>query len=444
MFKKLAIAVAMVALMAVPSFAAVQNVKVGGSLKTTSVIRDLDMGADAALNKKQNVVLSQVSLDVQADLTDNVSTTLKLVNERLWGTDNSANDDSNVDMDTAYVTMKEFLYAPMTVTLGRQPLVYGNALIIGDGDSTTNVDDVADLTGGSNFDAIKAVLNYDPLTIDLFAAKMQEGDPAGTPITAQNDDDDSDLYGMNANFKLGGDMNVVLEGYVFAKFDKTTVNDLNSKTQKLYVPGLRVSANPIEGLSTGLEAAYQTGNGDAGDDISAYALQSKFSWAIPMAKDMKPGLSGGLTYLSGDKNENTISGVPSDNKLKNWTAIAEDQFTGRIFDSIFGQQGGMTVSNLAFEMVPMQDLTAKISWYGLNKIYKDQAMVLSSPNTDGLSMTQGGSKSLGNEFDLDLTYAYTEDVTLGFSAGIFNPGKGFSPDNNDTASQMLTSVNVLF
>jgi hypothetical protein len=438
------LAVAMVALVASPAFAAVQNVKVGGSLKTTSIIRDLDMGADAALNKKQNVVLSQATLDVQADLTDNVSTVLQFVNERLWGTDDSSSNDANVELNAAYVTMKEILYAPLTVTVGRQPLVYGNALIIGDGDSTTNVSDVADLTGGSNFDAVKAVLNFDPLIVDLFAAKMKEG-PA-TPITAQNDDDDSDLYGINAAFKFGGEKNVMLEGYLFTKMDKTEVDNINPETQKLYVPGLRVSANPLEGLSTGLEFAYQTGNGLANEDISAYAVQSKFAWAIPMAKDMQPGLSGGMTYLSGDKNQNTISGVTPDSDLKNWTPIAEDQFTGRLFDAIFGQQGGMTVSNLAFEIVPMQDLTAKISWYGLSKIYKDQEMYIYSPNSDTWNTTtqQSGYKDLGNEFDLDLTYAYTEDVQFGFSAGIFNPGKGMNTANNDTASQILTSVNVAF
>ena len=73
---------------------------------------------------------------------------------------------AQVNVDTAYVTMKELFYSPLTVTVGRQPFVYGNQLLIGDVGSCNEVSPLTDLTGGVNFDAIKAVLSYDPLTVD--------------------------------------------------------------------------------------------------------------------------------------------------------------------------------------------------------------------------------------------------------------------------------------
>jgi hypothetical protein len=425
MGKKLMLAVALVALMAMPAFASVQNVKVGGDLKTTSVIRNnFVSGALALASDSQNVILSQIGLNVQADLTDNVSTTLRLVNERLWGDSTGTGTDASsvIRVDAAYVTMKEMLYSPLTVVIGRQPLVYGNQFLIGDLSANTEVPDVTDITGGANADAIKAILTYDPLTIDLFAAKIDNG------VTIQDGNDDISLYGINANYKVGDSMNTVVEAYTFVKIDKGAPIVADTEANKLYVPGLRVSTNPIEGLNVQLEGAYQFGDGttvggyDQKADISAYGLQAGLNYALPVMKDMKPVLSAGYTYLSGDKSDPAL-----DNKLNAFQPLYENQYTGRIFDTLGLAASNVKMANLALEVVPVQDVTAKLSVYNLN-----------------LAKKAGSVARLGNEVDLDVTYAYTEDVKLGVSAGIFYPGKAYASTTEQRASQVLTSVNVLF
>jgi len=411
MGRKIMLAVAFVALVAAPAFAAVQNVKVGGDLKTTSVIRKNITGVPSnatTSTKSQNVVLSQLGLNVEADLTDNVSTSFRFLNERVWG-DTSVTNGGSVVVDTAYVTLKEFLYAPLTVTIGRQPLVYGNALIVGDGDGTGAVAAVADITGGINFDAVKAVLDYDPLTIDIFAAKANED-----INMAQNDDDDTDLYGINANLKVGGDMNVVLEGYLFAKMDRNSTSTAQVETEKVYVPGLRVSLNPYEGLNLQAEAAYQTGSTAANETLGAYAFQTMASFALPVLKDISPVLSASYTYLSGDKN-----GTGDNNSA--WDSMYYDQNAGRIFYNVYSFSD-LKLASVALEATPMEDVTAKLSLYSLQE-------------------AKGTSNERGNEVDLDVSYAYTEDVTLGVSAGMFN-SKVLGQD--DTATQLLSSVKVVF
>ena len=42
-------------------------------------------------------------------------------------------NDTKVQLYLASVTMRELLYSPLTVTVGRQVFNYGNGLIIGDG-----------------------------------------------------------------------------------------------------------------------------------------------------------------------------------------------------------------------------------------------------------------------------------------------------------------------
>jgi hypothetical protein len=439
MGKKLMLAVAMMALVAAPSFAAVQNVKVSGDLKTTSVIRSsFDLGANSQSQTSQSVALSQIGLNVMADLTDNVSTNLRFINESIWGSyDGASANNSGLRFDTAYVTMKELLYAPLTLTVGRQPLAYGNQFLIGDGDSTTAVSSVSDLTGGVNFDAIKAVLSYDPLTVDLFAAKVSEGSNLG-----QNDQNDVNLFGVNAAYKLGDKMSSVVEGYVFAKMDKSGITGSNTKAQNLYVPGLRVSTNPIEGLNVQLEGAYQVGDGatnavNVQTKTRAYGLQGMVNYALPVMKDMKPVLSMGYTYLSGDKSS-------TDSRNTAFNSLYENQNAARIFDALF-TRSNLKIASFAVEMSPLKDVTSKLSWYNLSAARgMAGSYTLGQPDGASNTATMTNKKALGNEFDLDLNYAYTEDVKFGVSAGVFLPGKAFDAKNKDMASQVLSSVSVLF
>ena len=433
MVKKLMLAVAMMALVAAPSFAAVQNVKVSGSIKTTSVIRnDVNTTTQLLRSGSQNEILGQTGLNVSADLTDNVSTFIGLTNERLWDS-TAGSSASQIRLDAAYVTMKELFYAPLTLTVGRQSLAYGNQLIIGDGDGSTDVANVSDLTGGVNFDAIKAVLAYDPLTVDVVAARVSNNSSTVASLTGTHDN--INLYGVNANYKMGDKMSSVVEGYLFVKQDDSSTEFtpayINEKSTTTYVPGLRLSTNPIEGLNVQLEGAYQMGHAYNSDPdamltrANSFAVQSMINYALPMLKDMKPVLSATYTYLQG----NTI-----DSTKKGWDTMFMNQNVGKIYHAIGLDGANSQLANLGFEVSPIKDLTTKISGTGV--------WYANEPTGSN------NSKYLGTEADLDVTYAYTEDVKFGLSAGYFMTGKAYKPGQNpvanNNASQLLSSVSVLF
>ncbi|MBF0331488.1 MAG: alginate export family protein [Candidatus Omnitrophica bacterium] len=459
MVKKFVAAFALVALMAAPAFASVQNVKVGGDLKTTSVIRnnfDLGTGTNATNNRNQSIVLSQTNLNVDADLTDNVSTKIGLKNESLWGTNVNAGSDATnqrntVALETAYVTMKELLYSPLTLTVGRQPLVYGNSFIVAKS-GTNRISQIREITGDINFDAVKAVLSYDPLTVDLFAAKINEN-----KLTSDGANTNVNLYGVNANYKLGDKMSTVVEAYTFVKTTGNgstgaTGSQVNTKNDAIYVPGLRVSTNPIEGLNVQLEGAYEVGtlgyittSGIQGkNELNAYALQGKVNYALPVMKDMSPVASVGVSYYSGEKNANAIA---DNNKTQAWQGMYDRQWGDTMFYNLFSRSN-LVVSQLGFELKPVQDLTAKLSLYNLALAHDVTSIALNRPDSlsaEAVTVTTAGkSKMLGNEVDLGLSYAYTEDVKFGVNAGYFAPGKTLSSGAQDSATQLLTSVAVAF
>lgn len=216
----------------VPAYAETQNVKVSGSIDVYSFNRtnfdlqdsneigvapitasdynhngsgDADQKSDADMYFRSNT-----QVEVSADLTDNVSTVINLLNERDWNsnqfddpTDGGGISTSNsgaefdITLDLAYVQMKEIFYSPLTLTIGRQDLWFGRGLIIGnnstawDPQGNTQADEYSPSTA---FDAVRATLDFNPWTLDFVYSKIDEN--------ANNTEDDIDLYIVNVNYKF--------------------------------------------------------------------------------------------------------------------------------------------------------------------------------------------------------------------------------------------------
>ncbi len=443
--KKLLIAVLLVAVMAVPAFASVQNVKVSGDLQTTWAVRDTFDFTDTGdqVNQNLNDVISYARVRIDADLTDNVSTTVRLLNERAWGDDTSGSANADVELDLAYVQLREMLYSPLTVTLGRQELFYGNGFIIGGNGPNNNTytgsplaeNGLRDLSMRNSLDAVKAVLNYDPLTIDMFAAVVDSND---TVLQAEKNDD-VNLYGINANYKFSDKWNTIAEGYFFSKYDHKADGE---KKDTIYVPGMRLSTNPIKGLNLQGELAWQRGNqsplvGTRGER-EAVAGQFIAGYLLPFEKTAKyqPVVSYAFTYASGD--DNYASG-----EVKGWDPMYEHLSGGKIYNAILNFTN-VSCHELALSVKPVEDITLKGSW---SMLYMNEdlntTLNISSP-MGASAYPANGKKDLGDEIDLDLTYAYTEDVSIGMSAGWFFPGEAFERNGDRTATQLLTSLSVAF
>ncbi len=482
--RRLILALAIVALVAMPAFASVQNVKVGGGITSTFLVRDsFDLGLNnvAGSDYYQNLLITQTHLTVDADLTDNVSTHIRLLNERAWGeTDVDGADSGDVDICLAYVTLKEMLYSPLTVMVGRQDLQYGNGLLIGKGGpnnvvTQSGLNGVAeDLSLVTAYDAVRLVLDYNPLTIDVFASKIDANNIVGAGAAARKDD--IDLYGINTNYQLSDAWKTTAEAYFFSRIDNSIQNGaVGAKADSVYAPGLRASTNPISGLNLQGEVAWQFGNkastvaaGTARADNQrreAMAAQVIASYALPFERTKKwsPVVAGWGTYLSGDSNPTDATyrfGGVTPEKYTAWDPMFEAQSGGTIYNTLFDYSNALILGG-SLQVSLIEDLLAKLTFTGLwldkdvadNDGYRaaaDGAVLLRQP--DGTTITPGVTSNIhvGNEIDADFTYQYTEDVKLGFSAGWFFPGQVFDAPfdvangNDESAKQFLASVDVAF
>lgn len=354
---------AIVVAIAAPTFAAVQNIKVSGSIEERAIFMDnFDLrntsiestnqrfpgqmavaghniaGSGNSINADQeSFILSTVHVGVDSDLTDNVSASIVLSNQGKWGQTGAFN---NVNVNKAFITLKEFFYQPLTVKVGRQDLKFGQGFIIGPGiyrdpngtfavpraDAVPNRTTIANggllaansayavsgpmglqYSDATYYDAIRATLDLDPWTADAIYAKITA---TGTALT------DEELAGINVAYNFD-QYNSKAEAYYFFKNEQALNNDLGLidpvdfqatgvnqnfmdstvagvgarlyENQTTHVFGMRGDIEPIENLILNGEGAVQWG--ELGDEFGPDAgigprgdaselNRDKLAWAV--------------------------------------------------------------------------------------------------------------------------------------------------------------------
>ena len=482
----LVLALAFVVGVTCAAYAEVQNVKVSGDITLTGIMRaDYTLknntpdsgisGSSTWSGDKQEYLLRQVRVRVDADLTDNVSATVRLLNEGTWGDTKiygeNGNDDE-VSLDLAYVTMKEFLYSPLTLKLGRQEIQFGNGMIVGDPDTnlaatgwggTAGVvmanntswfyTPAPDLSLRKAFDAVRVTLDYDPLVIDGIYAVVKENNVS--------QDDDTNLFGVNAAYDFKDKMKTVGEAYYFAKYIGRKANDSasRSKVDRTDTIGLRVKTEPIENLTTQVEGAFQFGEYDPvndPNDVGTQTYRRREAWAgQAMASynlDMKykPVVSGVYAFFSGERKTST-GRTGADDKYHGWDPMFENQTFGHIMNSLM-EQTNMHIVGLGAKATPMEDITLDLNYYAyrLQRAYNDLDSAILNGLSNGQTYRMSNKKFLGQELDMSLVYDYTEDVQFSLLAGMFLPGKAFYSGggeyakNNNAATELIGSMKVTF
>jgi len=434
-----------------PAFAEVQNVKISGDLTARVISRDdLDLDADdegANGDDVDNYFMSTAQIQIDADLTDNVSTVISLVNQRDWDdisgqASEGVTTDFDVLLDLASVTLKEMIYSPLTVTIGRQDLWYGNGFIVGAKQRDNNGSITAEeYTALNAFDAITATVDLDPWTIDAVYALAEENGVATS--------DDVTLLGLNAGYEFNS-YNAEAEVYAFQKNDTSQANPAR-EDERILTLGIRGSLEPITDLTLAGETAVQYGRysqalGEArvregyATDVSATYAFSDMSW--------KPTLALEYIYYSGEADDQNGN---QGNDYEGW----DPMFRGK-FDTAIREFQNVYASHLTAQRCDAATVTTLDSDAGTTN--QHQILLIGSIKpTDTLTVDgrfgwflfaeeprADRDDEIGTELDLILTYDYTEDVSLGLLAAWFFPGDYWIDGQDDTATDIVGSVKVSF
>lgn len=464
-----------------PGFAEVQNVKVGGDVTVRTLHRrNLDLKDRSGALDIDNYLMTTTGLNVGADLTENVSAFVRIVNERDWNNQaTSGETGSDVDLSQAYVTFKELFYAPLTIKIGAQPIVWGRGLVLGSNLLPTVLSTVgsgADRNGSitsneftdfTSFDAIRATLDLGgaaqigvPLSVDYVYIKMDENLVGSA--------DDVNLQGINLSTHLDP-MDSELEAYYLIKRDRSFTNPVHNHSGTVNTWGLRGSLKPVDGGLFWGELAYQYGDKAVDMDGASDTVgpgSGHQAWATDFGieytfKDVHttPKFGGEWIFYSGRNIEEGV--VPGAGA--GWDPIAPSYFP----TVIRAYQTRSTVGGLypvaqtgvtsAFTnqhqfalyggLKPIEDLKldSRLSWFALPV----GALLPTSPAGDSKRVS-----FLGTEWDTWVTYNYTDDVQFGVTYGLFVPGPVFREGGNgcsattcfgkSTAQELISTVSVKF
>ena len=427
--------------MTVPAFAAVQNVKVGGDITIRGIYRsDFDFTKDAINKDSCGWLMTTTRIYVTSELTDGVAAVVRLINERDWNLEWATIDPetTNIDLDLAYIKLTDMLVPGLTATIGRQEILLGEGFIVGNR-SSNFLPSVAgfptvpafasyanimagDYTARKAFDAIR--LDYEvatvPLTLTGFVAKILE---TYASITGPDVGVDWDLYAINANYQLA---TAEIDGYFVDFKNSHTTKNIAAKAD-WQTWGARAAHNvaAVPGFSYRGEIAIQQGVNNIGGATTdekneamagyiggAYAFQD-ITW--------EPKIEVTYNYFSGD-DKNVNVGVLDDTN-NTWTPIFPDGCANRIGAigyAVFGPApgaiaglganlGGLQVIKVNGSIQPTEKLNISLAWFNSNLVKR-------------VGVAPLDKKDLGNEFDLGLTYAYSEDVTMGLLLGYYIRG----------------------
>lgn len=441
------LAAVIIAGLTIPAFSAVESVKVGGDITIFGVYRhDFNFIKDSVNKDQQHFFQTSTRVYVTADLTDMVSAMVRLINERNWATESAgvATSGGTIDLDLAYIKVADIMTPGLTLTAGRQEIQIGEGLVVGSSYNAGNYSPVGivatDLGIQKAFDAIK--VNYEmaaaPVNLCAFMAKIEEN--LGGVLVAG----DTNLYGLSLLYDAD---NFTVEPYYVAKIlafeNKGNENDLTTA-------GVRATGSipVLGGIALKGEFAKQFGDADgygpgpgAGADYKGWAGYVGADYAFDT--NMNPTLSIGYNYYSGGKT--------TDTDVKAWVPVYPSNIADRVgkiayaalfqggggvltaVNNIADSGSGLQVINLGFGLQPVEKVTLALDWYNLKLN----------------NVATGKKKALGNEIDLGINYAYTEDLAFGLDIGYLMKGKyikdatGITPDSVN-AWQAIVSMAVAF
>ena len=336
---------------------------------------------------------------------ENMSAFIQIQDSRMFGTETSTlSNMSNLDLHQGYIILDNFFNLPLSLKAGRFELLYGSQRLIGP---------VGWHNVGRSFDGCVLTLKTNPVDVDFVATRTNETLLPG---------DSSDVFVYNIYGKVKALDNFKIEPFII-------MENKNNFSFFRYTIGVFASnINKGPGFYHELEAAYQAGEQNSTQDISAFMVTYNLKYSF--ASQLIPSISGGIDYLSGDDGKDSEK-----YKVFNTLYATNHKFYGYMdyFLNI-----PLNTYNLG-----LMDIHIKGDIVPINKLKLALAYHLFNANAD-YTLTNGGtSKSFGNELDFTILYNYNKIAKLIGGFSFFTPGDIFKEKRGENTSTWFYLMAVI-
>jgi hypothetical protein len=446
--KRLTLVAVMAAFLAsiASSYAEVQHVRLSGELRLraywTKNLTDLYDANPIGFNDSDTYIAQRTRVTVESDVDDNIMVVVTLQARNVWGGDSAeptgffnggnslgAQPGSIVHLVEAFVRFQEAFWSPLTVTLGRQGLHFGNGLIFSGNDREYRYD-------AARFEWDQADNGF---KVDFVFAKLvsrTSGAGPGTPgAGAFNFRRDADVYFLNVRWEPK-DIKFIqnMEAYIGYQAARYGTPGFGAFDAYIWTLGFRGDATPLpdndkaKSWKIWWELAVQSGTeGAFADNKNGWLLDVGTSYVLENM-EWKPVIWAGYTVATGHR---LVEG-PGNRDFVPW------------FD--YNTRGGFMMSPIlaniqiwAFGAMasPNDKWAFAASAYRYIQDRADFGTGNAGPfgygghgnpfvdNGGIAAVTNGSARSLGWEFNLSAGYKYSKDVSTSFSFGYFSPGSAY-------------------
>ncbi|NOY05854.1 MAG: alginate export family protein [Chlorobi bacterium] len=381
---------------------------ISGQIRHRFEMSDRSFGAETEpinfnlLRSRLNVVLTPLR-DVEAFF--------QIQDSRRFGEETSTLKDGsadNLDMHQVYFNIKELFNLPVNVKVGRMEIAFANERIVG----PVGWDNI-----GRSFDGIIVNVHSRNVSADFFNLKQVDK-------MAPGDTGDINGIGTNVDIKLAD--NYKTQALIF--WQKAVPSSVLSRvTLGFYAKGTH------GGFQHETEFYYQTGTITSirEQDVQAY-MAALNVWYTFAELGVKPAISLGMEYLSGDDN------------------VADDKY--KVFNTLYATNHKFYGYMDYFLNIPVHtyglglvDMNAKVSFKPMNKL-KAKAIFHIFNASENYTLNDGSTANdFGSELDVVLNYQYNKRFSFVGGLSLFTPGSIFKETKGEDSSLwffLMSTVNL--
>lgn len=398
--KKLALLLLTFVALSTTAFSA--DVAVNGKLTTWAGFdqNSSDMNSDGSDSVGYLYVNGE--LNTVVELADNVTVVLELeLNDKVsnggtrsntFGTANSAASGRTVEIDEAYLEIKEFFTENLSVKIGHQWMEYSlrnnhRAMLI-----------------ASDFTAFKGTYKFEKGFLDVFYAKNSES------LSSVGASSDEDIFGVHVSFDINENIHII--GYLnMATSDMPAADHASIGTIGAGVDWFLLEKK----LELFLEIAGQFG--DISEDVghSGFGVDAGVKWMSPDLGSIKNFYAElNVGFRTGQDDDTDSTEFWNDWAGRTGALIAEANYNRTSTNSDNPMyKGYVTNSYLAVRIEAGADWTEKLGSHLLIGIFD---------NTDE------DAEAYGIEVDVCTVFKYSENVIMAGHLGVFIPDDNFGTD----------------
>lgn len=351
-----------------------------------------------------NLLRSRLGISVSP--SEQATVFVQLQDSRGFGEEGSTLADGsadNLDFHQAYFALPNLFGLPLDLKVGRMELAYGTERLIG-AVGWHNI--------GRSFDG--AVLRYanDKVWADFFSMKEKEG-------FAVENSGDRNLFGMYSNARISEKWN----SDFFLIWQRSVPKEMLNR----YTLGF-CSNLTLGNFFNQSEFAYQGGK-NMKLDVSALMLAINAGVKFPGAA-LRPVLSAGYEYLSGDNN-------PGDDQYKVFDTLYA---TNHKFYGFMDYFINIPAHTMGFGLV---DLHVNVSITPVAKMTVS-CVYHRFKTSESPDLQELNSNKIGDELDFTIKYSYDANVSLVGGFSLFTPddfAKTSRGEDPSTWAYLMTVVN---